>query len=221
LIYKSVLFDLDGTLVDSREGIVNGFKYAMQKLQGEGWDGSLPDNYIGPPLRVTFMEFYGMGAAQAEEAVRLYREYYRPTGIYQCSVYPYVPEMLERLRQDGAGIWLATSKPRVFAETVLDHTGLMSFFNGVVGSERDGSMDRKEDIIRHLLQSVVPQYRLPALMVGDRLHDAEGAQVCGIDCAAALWGYGSREEFLPYGCIKGMFADARELSGWLMGEGPA
>jgi phosphoglycolate phosphatase len=215
--YRSVLFDLDGTLVDSRQGILNGFKHAMTKLLGESWDGRLPEDYIGPPLRATFMDFYGMSAAQTEEAVRLYREYYRPKGIYECAVYPHVKELLEGIRSAGAGVWLATSKARVFAETVLEHTGLMRFFAGVAGSELDGTMDKKTEVIRHLLDTMMPPGGLPALMVGDRWHDAKGAQDCSMDFAAALWGFGSRGEFEPYACA-GMFSDASDLHRWLMGE---
>lgn len=213
--YRSILFDLDGTLVDSRQGILNGFRHAMTQLLGESWDGRLPDDYIGPPLRSTFMEFYGMDAAQTEEAVRLYREYYRPKGIYEYAVYPRVEELLDGVKRAGAYIFLATSKVRVFAETVLEHTGLGRFFDGVAGSELDGTMDGKTDVIRHLLATTIPSGGLPALMVGDRWHDAKGARDCSLDFAAALWGFGCHGEFEPYACA-GMFTDASELREWLI-----
>jgi phosphoglycolate phosphatase len=216
--YNSVLFDLDGTLVDSSEGIRNSFRYALDKLGREDLGGRLPDDYIGPPLRATFRNFYGMDESQTEEAVRLYREYYRPRGVYECAVYPHVEETLERLKRAGAMICLATSKARVFAEVVLNHKGLIGYFDAVVGSELDGRLDDKTEVIRHLLDGVIPAGQLPAVMAGDRWHDAKGAQDCGLDFAAALWGFGSREEFLPYGCVKGMFADARALCAWLAGE---
>jgi phosphoglycolate phosphatase len=218
LRYNSVLFDLDGTLVDSSEGIRNAFRYALQKLGRKDWNGKLPDDFIGPPLRATFMSFYGMDAAQTEEAVRLYREYYQPTGIYQCSVYPYAEEMLERISRAGMGIYLATSKARVFAETVLNHWNLMRYFDGVAGSGLDGSMDSKAEVIRHLLDGRIKSGHLPAVMAGDRWHDAKGAQDCGMDLVAALWGFGSREEFLPYSNVKGLFNDAKELCDWLLEE---
>lgn len=214
--YQSVLFDLDGTLADNSEGIRNGFKYALEKLGRP--ESRLPDDFIGPPLRDTFRGFYGMDEAQTEEAVRLYREYYKPKGIYECVVYPGVQEMLEKLKRAGAGIYLATSKPRVFAEVVLDHTGIMRYFDAVVGAELDGRLGEKPEVIRHILDHLLPQGGLPTVMVGDRWHDAKGAQDCGVDFAAALWGFGSREEFAPYACVRGLFENAAELSRWLMGE---
>jgi phosphoglycolate phosphatase len=217
LRYNSVLFDLDGTLIDNSEGIHNGFRYALKKLGCEEWEGKMPD-VIGPPLRSSFSNYFGLNAVQTEEAARLYREYYQPTGVYEYVVYPHVMEMLETLHAAGASIYIATVKPRVFAEILLNHKGLMKYFSAVVGSELDGTLDKKPDIIRHLLDNYMPKSHLPAVMVGDRWHDAKGAQDVGLDFAGALWGFGGREEFLPYGCVKGMFADVRALCGWLMGE---
>lgn len=216
--YKSVLFDLDGTLIDNSEGIKNGFKYALTKIGREGEADRLPDSIIGPPLRSTFMSIYGMDLGQTEEAVRLYREFFRPIGVYQCALYPHIEETLARLRTAGAGIYLATSKARVFAETILYHKDLMKYFDGVLGSELDGRMDNKTEIVRHLLENMLDPGHLPAVMVGDRRHDAEGALECGVDAAAALWGFGTKEEFLPYENVKGMFEDARELCDWLLEE---
>lgn len=214
--YNCVLLDLDGTLIDNSEGIKNGFRYALDKLGRSGEAEHLPDGIIGPPLRSTFSNILGMDAAQTEEAVRLYREFYRPVGLFQSSVYPYVEEMLQRLKEAGMGVYLATSKARVFAEAILDHTGLIKWFDAVVGSELDGRLDDKSEIVRHLLDSVVIPAHLPAVMVGDRSHDAIGAASCGVDTAAALWGFGCREEFLPCPNVKGMFEDARELCDWLL-----
>lgn len=214
--YNSAFFDLDGTLVDNSEGIHNGFRYALKKLGREREAEELPGGLIGPPLRSSFMDVFHMDAEQTEEAVRLYREFYRPIGLFQCSVYPHVEEMLQSLSRSGMGVYLATSKARVFAESILNHTGLMRWFDAVVGSELDGRLDNKAEIVRHLLDNVVPPERLPALMVGDRSHDAIGAAACGVDAAAALWGFGTEEEFLPCGNVRGMFRNALELTAWLM-----
>jgi phosphoglycolate phosphatase len=210
---------LDGTLADNSEGIRNGFIYALKQLGLP--ESRLPDDFIGPPLRDSFRNFYGMDDAQTEEAVRLYREYYKPTGIYECFAYPGVPEMLEELKKAGAGIYLATSKPRVFAEVVLNHTDLMKYFDAVVGAELDGRLGEKPEVIRHILDHLIPPGGLPVLMVGDRWHDAKGAQDCFVDFAAALWGFGQREEFAPYACVRGLFENVAELSRWLVGEAEA
>jgi phosphoglycolate phosphatase len=216
LRYHSAFFDLDGTLIDNSEGIRNGFRYALAKLGREGEAGDLPDGIIGPPLRSTFMDLLHMDAAQTEEAVRLYREFYRPVGLFQCTVYPHVEEMLASLKRAGMGVYLATSKARVFAEAILNHTGMIRWFDAVVGSELDGRMDNKAEIVRHLLDAVVPAAGLPAVMVGDRSHDAVGAAACGVDTAAALWGFGTADEFRPCANVRGMFRDAAELCAWLM-----
>lgn len=216
--YNSVLFDLDGTLVDNREGIMNGFRHAMKALGREGEANNLPDSVIGPPLRSSFMSLYSMNAEQTEEAVRLYREYYRPIGLYESTLYPHVKEMLERLRAAGIGVYLATSKAQVFAEEILNHKGLMPYFDGVVGCGLDGRLDSKTDIIRHLLDNVIKPNHLPAVMVGDRSHDAIGAANCGMDAAAALWGFGTKEEFLSYANVKALCENAEELCNWLLEE---
>jgi phosphoglycolate phosphatase len=217
--YNSVLFDLDGTLIDNSEGILNGFKYALTKLGRAGDADKLTREVIGPPLRSSFITIFGMSEEQTEEAVRLYREFFRPTGVYQCALYPHVEDMLARLKSAGMGVYLATSKARVFAETILEHKNLMRYFDGVVGSELDGRMDDKTEIVRHLVDQVLKPGYLPTVMVGDRSLDAEGALGCGVDSAAALWGFGSKEEFLPYENVKGMFEDAGALCGWLLEDG--
>jgi phosphoglycolate phosphatase len=214
--YNSVLLDLDGTLIDNSEGIMNGFKYALAKLGREGEADYLPSTIIGPPLRSSFMNIYGMDEEQTEEAVRLYREFFRPIGVYQCAIYPHVEQLLARLKDAGMGIYLATSKAKVFAETILNHKDLMKYFDGVLGSELSGQMDDKAEIIRHLLDNMIIPRHLPAIMVGDRYHDAKGAEACGVDAAAALWGFGTKEEFLPFANVKGMFTDASGLCDWLL-----
>ncbi len=213
--YHTILFDLDGTLIDNREGILNGFRHALENL-GRAGELVTADAVIGPPLRQTFREVYGMDGDLAEEAVRIYREFYRPIGAFQCVAYPHVEVMLSRLKKAGASVWLATSKPRVFAEAILAHLNLAKYFDGIAGAELDGTLGSKHELLRHMLDTMIPVDRLPALMVGDRCMDAEGAQACGLDAAAALWGFGSREEFQPYGNVKGYFDDAAQLCEWLL-----
>lgn len=213
--YNAVLFDLDGTLVDNREGIMNGFRYALEKL-GRPGETVVADTIIGPPLRQTFRDVYGMEGELAEEAVRIYREFYRPIGAYQCVAYPHVVELLARLKDTGAAVYLATSKARVFAEAILGHLGLTEYFDGICGSELDGRLDDKTELLRHMLGRVIDPGHLPAVMVGDRYMDAKGAQDCGIDAVAALWGFGCQAEFLPYGNVKAMFEDAAQLCDWLL-----
>ncbi len=213
--YNSVLFDLDGTLVDNREGILNGFRYALEKL-GKPQEIVLADTVIGPPLRQTFRDVYGMSGEQTEEAVRIYREFYKPVGAYQCVAYPHVEEMLARLKAAGCSVYLATSKARVFAEAITEHLGLAKYFDGLAGSELDGRLDSKTELLRHMLDTMIPADRLPAVMVGDRYMDAQGALDCGMDALAALWGFGGSVEFLPFDNVKAMFENAAQLCDWLL-----
>ncbi len=216
--YRSVLFDLDGTLVDNSQGIFNGFRYALEQLgRHEEMDRVTPD-VIGPPLRLSFQTRFGMDEAQAGAAVDVYRVYYRSTGVYQCRVYDGVENALQRLRDAGVTLILATSKAQVFAEIILKQTALDRLFTAVVGSELDGTRDNKRDIITHIQSTLLEPRHLPALMVGDRFHDAKGAREAGMDAAAVLWGFGQEQEFEDYENVRAVFADAASMADWLLEE---
>lgn len=216
--YQSVLFDMDGTLVDNSEGIFNAARYALEQLGRMDELHKVTRDFIGPPLRLTFQQCFGMDEAQVEEAVRVYRVFYRATGVYQCSPYPGVEDMLRRLHEAGATIILATSKAQVFAETILDHTGLGRYFSAIVGSELSGARDNKREIIEHIQTTLLCDARLPAVMVGDRDLDAKGALEAGMDALAALWGFGTAQEFAPYQNVRATFAEAAGMADWLMEE---
>lgn len=214
--YRSVLFDMDGTLVDNSVGIFNGFRYALEQLgRTDEWPKVTRD-VIGPPLRLSFQQLFGMDEAQTEEAVRTYRVFYRATGVFQCTPYPGVEDALRALRDAGVTLILATSKAQVFAETILEHTGLGRYFSAIVGSELSGARDNKREIIEHIQTTLLDEGRLPAVMVGDRDLDAKGAQEAGMDALAALWGFGTAQEFEPYNNVRAAFADAVSMADWLM-----
>lgn len=214
--YRTVLFDLDGTLIDSSPGILNGYRHALKKL-GVAADASLINNeLIGPPLRLCFDERFHVPQAELEHAIDLYREYYRPKGVYECALYPGVEEGLRALHAAGVRLYLATSKLRTSAELILEHLGLAELFDGIVGCELDGTREAKKDVIGHILQGL-PQDGSPVLMVGDRHHDAEGAQNTGVDMAAALWGFGATEEFADFACVMARFESMWKLVEWILG----
>lgn len=216
--YRSVLFDLDGTMVDNSEGIFNAARYALEQMGRMDEMHKVNRDFIGPPLRLNFQQRFGMDEAQVEEAVRVYRVFCRATGVYQCTPYPGVEDMLRRLHGAGAAIILATSKAQVFAETILEHTGLAKYFTAVVGSELSGARDNKREIIEHIQATLLNDTRLPAVMVGDRDLDAKGAQEVGMDALAALWGFGTVQEFEPYDNVRAAFADAAGMADWLLEE---
>lgn len=195
----NVLFDLDGTLTDPREGIVGCFRHALVALKAKVPPDALLESCIGPPLRESFAALLGARReADVDRAVALYRERYSSRGLYENRVYPDVEDALGALHAAGARLFVATSKPLLYARQVLDHFALTPHFAGVYGSELDGTRVRKEDLIADLLENE----RVSgggAVMVGDRAHDVRGAHANGMRAVGALWGYGSRSELVEAG----------------------
>lgn len=191
---KNVLFDLDGTLTDPREGITRCIQYALEQLNRPVPAQSALEAYIGPPLRSTFASLLAStDAALVETAVGFYRERFAAVGLYENELYAGVFPMLERLQAARLRLFVATSKVATFAERILEHFGLSSFFEGVYGSTLEGRFDNKVDLLRHLLASE----RLSAaetLMVGDRQHDVIAARQNRIFSLGVTYGYGTRAE---------------------------
>lgn len=189
--YDAVLFDVDGTIIHSRPGILNTFAYAFQKM-GVDPAGIDLSRYLGPPLRWSFGQHFAE-PEQVEQAVEFYRERYARLGMHECTVFPGVEEMLKTLR--GAGIFLATatSKPAAVATPILQEQGLLPYFDLAGGASMDSSVDTKTAVIQQDLRDP----RLAGkriLMVGDRQDDMRGAADCGLPAAAVLYGYGSVPE---------------------------
>ena len=195
---RCIFFDLDGTLTDSGPGITASVAYALKKL---GIDPPEPErlrSFIGPPLMSSFARWYGFDEAQCREAVRLYREYFTAGGMFENSVYPGVPEALERLRAAGFRLAVATSKPELFSRQIIAHFGLEGYFEAVCGAAMDESRTEKADVLRYALETMGAG-AAESLMVGDREHDVLGAKAVGVPCLGVLWGYGSREELTGAG----------------------
>ena len=184
----TVLFDLDGTLTDPKPGITGSVQYALEKLGRPVLTQDELVWVIGPPLQASFAELLGDDAL-AVEGVRLYRERFSVTGLFENAVYPGIPECLGLLKAAGLELHVATSKPRVFAERIVEHFGLKLFFTTVYGSELDGTRVDKRDLIAHIVEDAKLD---PArtLMIGDRKHDAIGAASVGIAAIGVSWGYG-------------------------------
>ncbi len=192
--YNVILFDLDGTLTDSKLGITKSVKYALNYFGiAEPCLNNL-EKFIGPPLRDSFMEFYGFNEDDARKAIEKYREYYSVKGILENAVYPYIPEFLNNLHTAGKILMVATSKPTVFAEKVLSNLDLLKYFSKVTGSNLDGSRIEKHEIIEFALKESDIKIDDGIIMVGDRKHDVVGANKAGIDSIGVLYGYGSLEE---------------------------
>ena len=191
--HQNILFDLDGTLTDPREGITRSIQYALAKLGIDEPDLSKLEHFIGPPLLQAFMQFYGFDEARAWEAVNYYRERFKVTGLYENEVFEGVIELLETLEGQGRHLYIATSKPWEFAREIARHFNFARHFKMIYGSELDGTRTNKVELIKHLLaeEGLDPAQ---TLMIGDRKHDLIGARTNGLDCVAVGYGFGSRDE---------------------------
>jgi phosphoglycolate phosphatase len=191
--YNDVFFDFDGTLTDPKEGITNSIRYALTRYGIQESDERILVQFIGPPLRQSFNRFYGFSALQAEQAVGYYREYFAERGYCENEVYAGIPGILASLKGKGIGLHVATSKPAPYAERILDHFGLISYFRSITGSNFDGSMTDKGDLLNHALERHGAS-RGHSVMVGDRNYDVIGAAKAGLDSIGVAYGYGSRDE---------------------------
>ncbi len=192
-MYKLALFDLDGTLTQSEFGILASAKYALEKFGIYEADQKKLKRFIGPPLYVSFSEFYGLNGADGEEAVRLYREVYEKEEYKNAPVYEGIPEALSAIKDAGAKLMVVTSKPQDMAERVVEHVGLKPFFDAIVGPGREMHTPSKTVLIERAL-SLAALDKKNAVMIGDRKFDIEGAEGAGIDSIGVLYGYGSKEE---------------------------
>lgn len=189
--YNVILFDLDGTITDPGIGITNSVAYALKKHGITVEDRAELYKFIGPPLHLSFEEYYGLDGQQAVEE---YREYYRDKGIYENVVYSGVEAMLKKLNEAGKKVILATSKPEIFAREILRYFNLADYFYYAAGANLDGTLTDKAEVIAYALAEGGVTDKSTVLMVGDRKHDIIGAKKNGIDSMGVLYGYGSREE---------------------------
>jgi len=190
--YQWYLFDLDGTLTDPKEGITKCFRYALEKMGAESPELSELERYIGPPLIKSFQEYFS--EEDAKKAVEYYRERFRDIGIFENGVYDGIADMLQTAKAQGKKLALATSKPQHFAQIIMDHYGLSQYIDVLVGSRADGQT--KADVIRQVFAEagLDEVSKKQAIMVGDRLHDIEGAKECGIDSLGVRFGYAKENE---------------------------
>lgn len=191
---RAVAFDLDGTLVDPKEGIVACFEYALERLDVESPDHESLAKFIGPSLPTAFRTLLGTDDRQlVDKAVSIYRERFAVSGIFENNVYPGIAEALDALRASGLPLYVATSKPTNYARKILTQCGIATYFKQIYGSEMDGTRADKDELIAHLLK----HERLKGeqlFVVGDRKHDVAGAHAHGARAIGVLWGYGTFEE---------------------------
>ena len=198
---KNLFFDLDGTLTDPKEGITKSVAYALESFgqKVNNLDDLLV--FIGPPLKWSFMEYAGLGDEQAEIAITKYRERFKDIGIFENGVYEGIEGMLAKLRKAGYKLVLATSKPIVFADRILERYGLAEYFDATFGSEFDGTRTDKAEVIEYALRQTGAEPQ-ETIMVGDRSHDVIGANKNNIKTVGVLFGYGDSKELLDAGAYR-------------------
>ncbi len=193
--YTTVLFDLDGTLTDPGEGIVNSVSYALNKSGIKVDDKKSLYKFIGPPLLVSFSTYYGFDEEKSREAITFYREYYKDKGINECRLFDGIKELLEALKNAGYKIALATSKPELFAHIVLQNYNIQGYFDFIGGATIDEKTRyTKEHVIEYVLSSIEEKDTSKILMIGDRCFDINGAKAYSLDSIGVTFGYGTKEE---------------------------
>ena len=210
--YDAVLFDVDGTLLHSRPGIIDTFSYAFRAM---GLDPSGMDlgRYLGPPLRQSFAEHFA-DEKDVERAVEFYRVRYAERGMHMCAPFPGVVDMLKALHNAGIFLATATSKPTEVVTPILHEQGIAGFFDHIGGASMDKSVDTKTAVIRSVLADSRLKNR-KILMVGDRRDDMQGAADCGIPAVGVLYGYGSREELEAWHPVA-LVSDCTELTKYIL-----
>ena len=208
--YKYLFFDLDGTLIDPLDGISFSASMALGRFGIYVTDKQELSRFIGPPLRDTFTEKYGIPEDRVDEALHEYRKYYSVRGVFESEVYEDIPLLLAALWKEGYKILLATSKPEVFAKKILQYHRIDMYFWDICGANLDGTREKKEEVVEFAM-SVCRASPDEVLMIGDRSYDVLGAKVHGIDCAGVLWGYGTREELEQAGADY-VYGSVRDLA---------
>ena len=209
---KTILFDLDGTLTDSGEGIINCAALALEHFGIPVPDREVLRVFVGPPLDKSFRDF-GVPADRTDEAIRVYRSRYIPIGKFENVPYPGIREMLEALREQGCKLFVATSKPEKMSVEILEHFDLTKYFDGICGATLDSSRSSKEDVIEYLIREHGRDGHM--LMVGDTIYDILGAKAHGIPAVGVDWGYGETEDMVAAGAADIAY-DTRQLLELLM-----
>jgi phosphoglycolate phosphatase len=194
--YDAVLFDFDGTVADTGEGILNSLRFAFLDQGDPVPDLSDLRKFIGPPIYYSFTAFYGVPEERVADYIKSYRARYRQTGVYECVLYPGMRETLQALRRHGVKVGIASSKPESLIYEVMRHLAVTELFDAVTGTAVDDSRHAsKTELIEDCLAKLGVTDRTRALMVADRLYDLDGAAGAGVDGCGALFGYGSEAEF--------------------------
>lgn len=196
---KYILFDLDGTITDPKEGITKSVAYALSKFGIKVDSLNELCKFIGPPLKDSFIEYYNFNDDESEKAIKYYREYFSDRGIYENQVYKGFEDILISLKENNKVLIVATSKPTIFAQKILEHFNLRKYFSFVSGSNLEGTRVKKSEVIQYALERNNIKDLSEVIMIGDRKHDVYGAKEIGIESIGVLYGYGDYEELYDNG----------------------
>lgn len=210
---KNILFDLDGTISNSEVGITNCIRYVL-----DFWGIEQPPQadllcFIGPPLKEQFQKMYGFDEEKALQSVAKYRERYDKEGIFECELYLGVKELIIALKEKGYKIALASSKPRVACERIIEYFQLTDCFDGIYGATLDGKISTKEQVLEHLFEETGMK-KEETLLIGDTKFDVLGAARVGIPCIGITYGFGTREELKEAGAVA-IFDTTEEVESYL------
>lgn len=208
---RAILFDLDGTLVESGPSITSSIRHALAAVGGPELDAATLESFIGPPLRETFRDIAGLDGAELDEVIKIYREHQLTIAIKMVELYPGIADLLTDLRRAGAPLAVATSKQTHNAKLVLEHTGILDYFAVVSGAEPK-RMEKRHSIETardHLAQTGVDL--TDAVMIGDRIHDIAGAAHFEMPCISVTWGYGNADEWQQADRVAESVAQLRTL----------
>lgn len=206
--FKAAIFDFDGTVADSGEGIINCVIYALKKFGVEETDREKLRYFIGPPLYDSFCDIYGVTREESDTLVGYYRERYRTLGCEEAELYPGVAELLKELRANGVKTGICSSKPQQFIEKISARLGVLDSFDVISGIKMDYRESGKDSLLRIALDGLGIADRSEAVMIGDRHFDIDAAKKVGVASIGAVWGFGSREELAAAGAD--MLADSAE-----------
>lgn len=192
--FQTIIFDLDGTLVNSAQGIFNSILYALKEMGIENVKRESLYPFIGPPMKDSFMEFFHFPQEKALQAVELYRAHYQKKGLYEIELYDGMEETLRALKNAGKTILMGTSKRELFAKKIAEYLNINDCFDLIAGSNFEGTRDKKREVLEYALHQLGIEDFSKVLMVGDRKFDVLGAGELGIDTLGVLYGFGSRNE---------------------------
>ncbi len=215
--FDFVLFDFDGTMVDSSKGIFKSLIYALKAAGHEEPDGATLRKFIGPPIYDSFKNLFGFPEEKIQFVISKYREDYSRDGIFELDIYDGIPELIKKLHENGVKVATASSKPTVFIERILKHIGLFDYIDYIGGTGFDEKGAGKTGILLNALEHLGCTDKSRAVMVGDRKFDIDGAKGAGIETIAVLYGFGSEAEFKEHGA-EYIVKDTKEIENIIFGE---